>query len=303
MDNLANYLYILTLLMDDFFKYLTAGDEDKDWGLYLNVSGKARIAPNSTYPSVDHPSGYYFSWEKGRILQEFQVNYISDGEGELQTETGNYRIKPGTLMLIPMGCWHRYRPRKQKGWTEHYAGFSGIHAEHYFNKIFHSQKQEILFVGIREEIIDTYYRIFDLVREETPGYQQIASGLILKLLGYIVAIQKQRNFNGKPIEKIIQHTKFQLKERLSEKIDMEQLATEHQVGYSYFRKMFKQYTGVSPGQYLMELKILRARELLLTTNQSIKEISYEIGFSSVHYFSKYFKKKTGINPSELRLRP
>lgn len=288
--------------MEDFFKYLTVGEEDREWGLYLNVSGRSHIGPNKTYPSKDHPGGYYFSWNNGRILQEYQVNYITEGSGELETRTGKYNIRPGTIMLLPRGCWHRYRPRKQQGWTENYVGFSGLHAMHYFDRLFLPRQQEALFVGIREEVIDTYYRIFDLVRDEAPGYQQIASGLVLKLLGYIVAFQKQRNFTGKAIEKSIQHVRFQLKERIDEDIDMEQLAAEHHLGYSYFRKMFKQYTGMAPGQYHLELKILRAREMLLTTDFSIKEICYKLGFSSVHYFSRYFKKKTGLNPGELRHR-
>jgi transcriptional regulator GlxA family with amidase domain len=64
--------------------------------------------------------------------------------------------------------------------------------------------------------------------------------------------------------------------------------------------MFKEYTGISPHQYHLDLKIMRAKELILTTDKNIKEISYELGFQSIHYFSRLFKKKAGQNPSELR---
>jgi AraC-like DNA-binding protein len=45
---------------------------------------------------------------------------------------------------------------------------------------------------------------------------------------------------------------------------------------------------------------MRARELLLTTDQSIKEISFQLGFDSIYYFSRFFKQKTGMSPSEFR---
>lgn len=45
---------------------------------------------------------------------------------------------------------------------------------------------------------------------------------------------------------------------------------------------------------------MRAKELLISSNLTIKEISYELGFQSIFYFSRIFKEKTGMNPSELR---
>ena len=89
-------------------------------------------------------------------------------------------------------------------------------------------------------------------------------------------------------------------EHIEEAIDLSQMAKDHQIGYSYFRKMFRKYTGVSPRQYHLGLKVLRARELLLTSDKSIKEISYQLGFSSIYYFSRFFKNKVGVSPSEVK---
>ena len=77
-------------------------------------------------------------------------------------------------------------------------------------------------------------------------------------------------------------------------------AEESNIGYSYFRKMFKKYTGVPPVQYHLDLKILRAKEMLLNTDRSIKEISYDLGFQSIYYFSRIFKSKLGVSPSAIR---
>jgi len=286
--------------MKDFFKYITAGDDDKDWGLYLNVSGKSKIAPNTLYPPSNHPSGYYFSWEKGRVLQEYQINYITEGSGILENESGKFQIKPGTLIITKKNTWHRYRPHKKSGWVENYIGFSGELAEHFFQKSLTLKEQSLIYCGMREEFIDTFYKIFVLVQREEPGFQQIASGLIIKLFGYIIAYQKHRNFSGKQIEKIIHNARYQMRNNLSHEVDLKVLAAQNNVGYSYFRKMFKQYTGISPRQYHLELKIIRAKELILSSEKTIKEIGFELGFLSQHYFSRFFKEKTGINPSDFR---
>jgi len=286
--------------MKDFFKYLTAGESDKQWGMYLNVAGRAKIDPLSAYPSTDHPTGYHYKWEDGRVLEEFQINYVSQGYGTLENKQGIYSVKPGTVMIIRPGVWHRYRPDPKTGWVENYLGFEGKIASHFLAQSVLSSDKPIINFGFREELIDTYFKIYHLVLEEAPGFQQIASGLVIKLLGYIVAYKKQQNFSGKHIERVIQKARFYMHQNMAHEIDLKNMAMEHQVGYSYFRKMFKKYTGVAPHHYHLELKVLRARELILTTDRSIKEIGYELGFSSIYYFSRFFKNKIGVSPMEFK---
>jgi AraC-like DNA-binding protein len=155
-------------------------------------------------------------------------------------------------------------------------------------------------IGNREEILDTYYKIFDYVLEEKPGYQQVAAGMVMKLLGFIVSMDKQKDFSGKRVEKIIQDACFMIRDKVESEFNFKSFAEKHSIGYSYFRKMFKKYTGVPPVQYHLDLKILRAKEMLLYTHKSIKEISFEMGFQSIYYFSRVFKNKLGISPSEIR---
>ncbi|MGQ8337174.1 AraC family transcriptional regulator [Sunxiuqinia sp. A32] len=286
--------------MKDFFKYLTAGEEDKSWGLFLNVAGYFQAKGNQLYPPIKHPTGYHFNWDNGRILQEFQINYITEGNGILETNAGKFPVKAGSIFIIQPGVWHRYKPNNKTGWKEHYIGFAGEMGNQFLAHPLFSSHQPILNVGIREEIIDTYFKIFDLVHEEKPGFQQIASGLIVKLLGYLISFEKQKEFTGKRIASIIEDARFKIRQNVEKQLEMEQIAKDYNIGYSYFRKMFKNYTGVSPHKYHLELKIMRAKELLLATDKSVKEISYDLGFQSIHYFSRLFKNKVGKSPTDLR---
>jgi len=102
------------------------------------------------------------------------------------------------------------------------------------------------------------------------------------------------------VERIIRTACFEMRENIGNEIDFNHYAEEQNIGYSYFRKMFKQYTGIAPVQYHLDLKIRRARDLLISSELSIKEIAYQAGFHSIHYFSRCFKKKTGVSPSEIR---
>jgi AraC-like DNA-binding protein len=289
-------------LNNNEFKYLAISEEDSNWGLHLNVAGTASILPNANYPSPNHPSEYFFTWEKGRILNEFQINFITEGTGILENRFGIFPLKKGSVFITFPGVWHRYKPNIKTGWTENYIGFNGELAGRLICKPRFSTEEPVFHFGIKEELLDTFLKIFDLVEKEQPGYQQIASGMAIKLLGYIISFEKQKDFSGKPIAKVIEAIRFEMRRNIEKEIDLKMLAEKHRVSYSFFRKMFKKYTGVSPGQYHLQLRITRAKELLISTDKSIKTISYELGFQSIFYFSNMFKKKEGITPSHFRNR-
>lgn len=289
-----------TKYMSSKNKYITASEEDKEWGLNINAVGIASIAQKSSYPPSGHPTDYMFNWKVGRVLQEYQINYITEGYGMFENKFGSFRITPGTIIVLYPGEWHRYRPLKTTGWKEHFIGFDGSLAPKLLKQDFFKKENPIIRVNFRTELHELFLRIFETAFAEKAGYQQICTGLIITYIGQIISIIKNKEFEGKDIENVIQQACFILRENLNSNIDAQQLASELNTGYSYFRNMFKKYTGMSPVQYHLQLRIKRAEDMLLMTQKPVKEIALELGFESLFYFSRLFKKKTEKSPSEYR---
>ncbi len=285
--------------MNNFFKYLNYNNEDKKWGIYLTVAGYSKILPGMDYPYGNHPSDYQFRWENGRILHEFQLVYITEGEGMLETHKQKFVIKPGMMILIHPGVWHRYKPKTNKGWVEIYIGMEG---EIIKRLMAHPllQKSPVVNCGLQESLLDSYYKIFELAREEKPGFQLEVSGYAVRLIGSLISKIKYLEFAGKPAQTIVENVRFLIHQNIEQKIDFKQVAAAQNIGYSYFRKLFKKYTGVSPVNYHIKLKLIKAKELLLHTDKSLKEIAFETGFFSESYFSRIFRDKMGQVPSSLR---
>jgi AraC-like DNA-binding protein len=93
-----------------------------------------------------------------------------------------------------------------------------------------------------------------------------------------------------------------MRARLYEELSMAELLDHVGVGYTRLHDLFAADTGSSPYAYFLEMKIARARELLLVPGAQVKETAAALGFASPYYFSRLFKRKTGIPPQSWQSR-
>ena len=287
--------------MVNYYKYLSISAKDEAWGLTVLNAGCTRILPQSAYPFQSHPVHHNFNWAKGRVLQEYQLIYITRGKGLFESESrGTQEVGPGTILTIFPDERHRYKPAPETGWDEYWVGFKGNVADHLRDKGFLKPDQPSVPVGYHEPLINLFLEIIEETKEEAAGYQPLISGAVTHLLGHLQAAVQRRSFEGRGVEAVVKRAKVLFRTHIDQPITPQQVARELCVGYSKFRREFKAYTGLAPGQFQIQLKIQRAKELLVQSAKSVKEIAYALHFESSFYFSKLFKEKTGFSPAEYR---
>jgi AraC-like DNA-binding protein len=284
-----------------FYKYLTVGEDVRRWGIYLTGAGHIQVDKHTEYPLVDDPSHHYFHWSTGRRLSNYQILYITKGRGVFETEgVGLKEIAEGDIFILFPGTWHRFTPDRATGWDEYWVEFNGEIIKHFRTNEFLNPENPVLKVGIHLEIAENYLKIINLIKDEKPGFQYVVSGILIQILGQIFAAKKYHVFEGKIIENQIIQAKLMLLDNLTTAISQEEIARQIGMGYSIYRKKFKEYTGVSPAQYVINLKINKAMDLLITSKLPLKEIANVLGFYSTDYFYRMFKLKTGVTPSDFR---
>ena len=99
---------------------------------------------------------------------------------------------------------------------------------------------------------------------------------------------------------IIEKAKSYIRDNYKKDISLDEVSREVDISPYYFSKLFKQETGGNFIEYLTEVRLRNARELLKDSGLSIKEICAESGYSDPNYFSRIFKKYEGVTPSEFR---
>ena len=270
------------------FKYLIVNDMDQKFGLWVNTVGFQSIQPDSPYPLKDHPSGYFFNAQKGRVLREYQLVYITKGRGLFSSET------------TPEKQGHTYHPYRQTGWNEYYIGFEGPVIDNLMKGGFLSKDNQVLEVGLNEELVSLFSRALEIAEADKISSQQYLGGIVLHIVGMILSISKNKIFEVGDVDQKIEQAKIIMNENVFKDIDPEELAMKLNISYSWFRKVFKDYTGYAPAKYFQELKLRKAKQLLVGTSQSVKEISFMLDYKSTEHFFSLFKKRTGFTPLEYR---
>lgn len=289
------------LTSDIEFKYLIVNDSDKRYGVTVNTVGFQSIHPNETYPVKEHPLDHYFDKTVGRKLDEFQFVYITKGCGEFTLEsTEKQEILEGQLIVLFPGQWHTYNPQKKVGWNEYYIGFNGDIIRELVRNSFLTPKNQIIDVGLNEELVTLYKRALEIVHQDKTGLQQHLSGIVMHMIGLVVYESSNNKTDIMTYQQLIEKAKIIMNENIFNDISPDELADRLNIKYTKFRRLFKNITGFAPAHYFQELKMRKAKQLLLETANPVKEISYSLNYRTVENFVTSFKKQTGYTPSEYR---
>ncbi len=281
---------------DSFFRYLTWSGEDERWRIFCTTAGFTDISPGVPYPprKHEHPAGFS-TVAVGRTLNEYQIVYITRGNGVLESMGRCYDIVPGSIMVIFPGVQHFYRPAADTGWTEYWVGFRGDHADSLCREGFLSPDRPLYIPGLRNAILEHYTRLLELVREQGPLYQLKAGALVLGLVAEILACER-RSVQSSRAEELVTRAKTLMHENIEGEITLNAIAESLGVSTSVLNDAFKSYTAMTPYQYFISIRLNRAKELL-ERDIPVKEVAWKLGFSDEYYFSRLFKHKTGISPS------
>lgn len=286
---------------ESYFSYIPESRLCHALGCTLRSSGFTQVAPHTQYPAQTHPAAYLFSRTRGRVLQAYQLVYISKGRGriELGREGKPQEIKAGQVFVLFPNVWHRYAPEAAIGWTEHWVECKGTVFDMASNAGLLDRNRPIIRNPNIAAIEETFAEVHALAREDAVGHQPVLSMLGLKMLAILAG---PRNANEDSTNRLVNSARMLLLERCTGQHRMEDIADELNVSYSTLRRTFRVQTGMSMKDYQMAMRIQKAKDLLDNTDLSIKGVAAQLGFSSAFHFSNQFRKSVACPPSDWRAR-
>lgn len=151
-----------------------------------------------------------------------------------------------------------------------------------------------------------------LIKEEMP-YPSVVMEILLECFtlkahtrwllkfGSWVGNTMENFHRGSKTDKIVEAAKEYVRENYGEKLTLAAIASKIGISQGYLSSVFKKQTGGNLNDYINQMKIEKAKELLEKHEYMMYEISDMLGFETPYYFSKVFKKLTGITPSEYEM--
>ena len=227
------------------------------------------------------------------ILTVSGAGQVGNGKSGLVTESGTVTLyQPGAAQRYytdPKArhwhlLWSHFHPRPHWGiwlnWPEHSRGLRTIRLE-----------DPAVFRRVREAMVD----VVRFSRQQLPGGIELAVNALERALLWIHSVNDQQ-----ALDERVRRAVDLLSEKLREPLSLEVLAQECGLSVSRLAHLFREQIGVPPQQYLEEIRLQRAAQLLRSTGLRISEVAEETGYTGAFYFSNRFRKKFGQSPSEYR---
>ncbi len=238
------------------------------------------------------------------VHEYYLIHTVYDGIGEFEISGQTYICHRGDTFVIYPDTLFSYQSDRRKPWTYSWVGFTGPYAEALLSGLGVTRLQPVIAKCdlIRLDFYYTKLRASFSKQEHVQLIDAEASGwfrLLLYELGranadYIVQSPKQ-TASARSVEQAIRYMTLQYDKPIS----IEQIASD--LGYHrvHLSKIFKQMTGLSPMQYLFQIRMKKAEELL-RSELTVAQVAASVGYPDALYFSKQFRKWKGMTPSAYR---
>lgn len=231
---------------------------------------------------------------------DYQLIYICEGQCVV-TLDGTVQIAyPGDCILYRPGEAQDYLLAKKVKPHTYWIHFNGEVCQKLFETLL-LQNVHIIKAEQNREVEHLVSRVCQYYNLEVPNRELICSGMMQTIL----ALLSNELYKGNPhtgekgkdkVSEVISHIKMvpNLNITVSECADFCKMSKVH------FSRFFKQITGMPPVQFVLKIRIDRAKELLDFTDKPIAEIAEACGFPDQNYFARTFKKITGMSPTQYR---
>lgn len=289
----------------------------------ISISGKAKIRiryvpqtmgshPMETSVSYDPIisrlnlkeilSSYYQirkgSYQSGREKNSFyELIYVDHGEMDVTVDDETYHMQKCDLMLYHPGQKHSLETTEDSSCSYMSIAFTmdtGIKGN-LKNRVFHTRK----------DLYQTLTRFMKAIQEDTPLNMELAMLHLKEVLILLYQFDGEEKPAGQETTLQSHYDDTMLNEILVfihnnvyASYTVEDLCQKFSISRSSLQALFRANLGMTPKQYISELKLNEAKKLISQHEHTISQVSDLLGFTSIHYFSRRFKSYFGIAPSE-----
>ncbi len=228
----------------------------------------------------------------------FAIVFISDGAGTFRINDGEpQEVRKGSLFFLRTDAVYNYGPLPGDTWDEHYFTVEGNRINEWLGS-WVTETDKVKHVGNEDIYHHKMDTIFMLMESGAPGDQDRAALMLESLLLEFILMEKSRQtadraYSAPKLMEDIVHSIYETFHPMD-------ICERNHISLSTLRRLVQKHTGYPLNEYVHRLKISAAKNTLLNTDKSVKEIADLYGYSDAYYFSRIFKMYAGVSPRDYR---
>ena len=236
--------------------------------------------------------------EHGRV--DYHLLYICQGCGCVELDGKNILVKEGQLILFKPGEKHKYTFRAKDKPVTFYVHFTGTACAELMKTI-GIYDSKIMYIGKSSVFKEIYEKMTNEYILKKPCYEKLCTAYFMEFLAF--AERKVKAMSSDVVSKmsytVTDKVCLHMHEKYAENLSLDYYASFCNMSTSRFSHMFKQNKGITPLEYIINIRISKAKDLLISgVSLSMSEVAELVGFSNQNYFGRVFKKVEGISPKK-----
>ena len=258
------------------------------------------------------------SWSmEPNINENYEMVYMKKGFAVFEIAGKPVTLGPNDIVIIKPLQYHKFIVKSESGcefivlnftFEDRINGeYSQIPLEDFLNFVSNEETGPYIKMKVsqKNEIVVLMNRIIKERESSEPGSEFLNYLLILELfvlLSRALKMEWENSIKSKSpkLKELIEISVNYIHTNFERNISLGDIAKYVFLSPSYFTRAFKEETGMSPINYLIKVRISRARELLEDTGLKISDIALSVGFSNQQRFNEMFKKYTQYTPLQYR---
>lgn len=224
-------------------------------------------------------------------LSVYELIFFISGENMTHFAGKNIQDMPNSVRYLPKGI------TDGEYYVEKFT--KGVCIDIYFDTD-DEMPQTALGLKNMKELKPLFLKIYNVWNSKKSGFYAESMAILYDIIGKIKK-HNEKYYTDAQAKKIMPSYDYILENFSDHNFDYKIMSSKSNLSYDYFKELFIKQYGMSPVKYITQLRIEKAKELLITKRYSITEIANMCGFENIYYFSNVFKKHTGVSPKTFSL--
>lgn len=232
------------------------------------------------------------------IRNNYVLHYLIEGSGVLYLNQKSFPVSSHQAFIVPPFLSAFYQADSITPWNYIWVHFNGQKAMDFLHKAGITPDDPI-FVPV-DDSLELEQCLYNILRHSKEEYYCIGNLYQMFQILIDTSSRKIDTENSAIQLNYIRNTIQYIKKKYADPIRVSDIADYCGLDRSYLSKLFKSATGYSPQEYLIYVRMNKAKKLLSESVLPVQRIAYSVGYPDPFAFSKIFKKETGYSPSEYR---